>query len=375
MRPGTFIVLLAAALLASCFPPKPSFERDTTEEADMPGGDIDISAEDAPVEEDTAEDGDADSPDDITADENPIAPWTCRRAITIDNTADPDTLVDFQVSVAVPHEDPMRADFGDLRFRSADMTTTLPCWAESRQEGLEAVFWIKLPLIRGSSSETVFMLFGNPAAADEGNPSAVFDFYEGFELGSLDRWGTINDPAFWLIDEAKARTGTSSLTTLGVFETNRILYARSLALTDIALDSWWWFSDTTGMDTAQIVRFNGAEPLNGYDTNFESPYWAVGMYQDGAWSDILETGLTATAGVWMKVSTVIVGGSLRVLVDDTTGVSDSGWVDVGTGLPGGTVAIRGWNVPDGVSWWVDDVAVRKAADPFPSTRMEDRECF
>ena len=369
------MALMAAALLSSCFPSKPSFERDTAAEPDGPGEDTDGTGEDAPVDEDTAEDGDADSPDDITADENPIAPWTCLRPITIDNAANPDALVDFQVSVAVSHEDPMRADFGDLRFRSADMATALPYWAESRQEGLEALFWIKLPLIRGSSSETVYMLLGNPTAADEGNPSAVFDFYEGFELGSLDRWGTINDPAFWRIDAAKARTGTSSLSTSGVTEVNRILYARSLALTDIALDCWWWFSDTTGMDAAQLVRFNGAAPIDGYDTNFESPYWVIGMYQDGLWSTVLDTDMTATAGVWMKVTTIIVGGSLRVLIDDTSAVSDTGWVAAGTGLPGGTVALRGWNVPAGVSWWVDDVAVRKAADPFPSARMEDMECF
>jgi hypothetical protein len=130
----------------------------------------------------------------------PRGPWDYVREITIDNTANSDTLTDYQVLVQFDSQTliaqgKVNADGSDLRF-TTDFVSWLDYWIE---DGIQGEFgmnqpdtkvWVKVPLIPGSATTTIYMLYGNPAAAAMSDIQATFIFGDDFNDNSLDtsRW-------------------------------------------------------------------------------------------------------------------------------------------------------------------------------------------
>ncbi len=106
-----------------------------------------------------------------------------RRAVTIaGSTAGPQTS--YQVSLTVPYDDDMEADFADLRFtlRTASGEQAVSHWFETVTASVEAQVWLRVPSIPQAPGEaTVFLYYGDPAAAGGPSFDAVFtrDFGEG----------------------------------------------------------------------------------------------------------------------------------------------------------------------------------------------------
>lgn len=130
----------------------------------------------------------------------PGGPWQYGREIPIDNTANSDTLTDYQVLVqfdtqTLIAQGKMNADGSDLRF-TTDFSGWLDYWIE---DGIQGEFgmdepdtkvWVKVPLIAGSATTTIYMLYGNPAAAAMSDIQATFILGDDFNDNSLDtsRW-------------------------------------------------------------------------------------------------------------------------------------------------------------------------------------------
>ncbi len=99
--------------------------------------------------------------------------WTQRAPITIDTGADAAALTDAagDATVLVRLSDAgifasAREDGSDLRFIAADGKTVLPHQIESYDNLLnEGFIWVKLPGVKPSAKETVYLYFGNPDAA------------------------------------------------------------------------------------------------------------------------------------------------------------------------------------------------------------------
>jgi len=75
-----------------------------------------------------------------------------------------------------------RPDGADIRFSVEKTGKPLPYhiehWIRPNQD---ALVWVKLPLVRGNNAgQTIFMHWGNEAANDAGDSTAVFDTREGF---------------------------------------------------------------------------------------------------------------------------------------------------------------------------------------------------
>ncbi|MBI5000150.1 MAG: DUF2341 domain-containing protein [Euryarchaeota archaeon] len=105
--------------------------------------------------------------------------WQYRRSVTIDNTANPLTLVGYQVKVIVPLLPGMNADFSDIRFTDGDEITLLPYWIESANS-MAAVVWTKIPVIYPGSTKTIYLYYGNPSASSLSNGVATFEFFDDF---------------------------------------------------------------------------------------------------------------------------------------------------------------------------------------------------
>ncbi len=78
-----------------------------------------------------------------------------------------------------------RLDFGDVRFTSSNGSTQLDYWIEKKTNGDSAVFWVELDSIPSSpGSGTVYIYYGNSAAATASNGKNTFDWFDDFQLDS-----------------------------------------------------------------------------------------------------------------------------------------------------------------------------------------------
>ncbi|MFH1720671.1 MAG: DUF2341 domain-containing protein [Patescibacteria group bacterium] len=114
--------------------------------------------------------------------------WKYRRAITIDNTGNSNTLTNYQMNVALTS---LNFSFSkaqsagqDIRFTDNDGTTLLNYWFESYDSsGQTATIWVKVPSISASSSKTIYLYYGNGTATDNQNGTNTFDFFDSFDGG------------------------------------------------------------------------------------------------------------------------------------------------------------------------------------------------
>jgi hypothetical protein len=115
--------------------------------------------------------------------------WRYRRAVIIDNTANPSTLADYQVLVVVDtatliSEGKMVYDCRDIRFTDEDGVTIIPHWVERATCNTSSTrIWIRVPSIPGGSAKTVYMYYGNILATSTSNSTAVWGKHVRFTYG------------------------------------------------------------------------------------------------------------------------------------------------------------------------------------------------
>ncbi len=107
------------------------------------------------------------------------ADWLYRQQITFDNSGQTENLTNFAVLVKL---DGTRIDYAhtqnkgeDLRFFDPD-GMQLQYEIEKWDEAGESLVWVKVPWIDGSSNtDSIWMYYGNSAAASEETPASVWD--------------------------------------------------------------------------------------------------------------------------------------------------------------------------------------------------------
>ena len=135
--------------------------------------------------------------------------WLKRKAVTIDNSLNPDELTGYQIQLNVPYDSDMNSDFSDLRFTDSDGQTLISYWVESYAPSDSAVVWVKVPTIPASSTETIYMYYGNPSTTSESNPDDTFDVFVDFTRDGVISYGGSGqdvDSAQWeIIDDTILR--------------------------------------------------------------------------------------------------------------------------------------------------------------------------
>lgn len=114
--------------------------------------------------------------------------WGWRVPITIDNTAGANAYTSLEVAVTVDTATPigagrMQASGADIRF--TDGTSCLCHTVASGLGTAATTVWVRVPTVPASASTTIWMYYGNAAAASADDPYCTFSFYEGFEDASL----------------------------------------------------------------------------------------------------------------------------------------------------------------------------------------------
>jgi len=113
-------------------------------------------------------------------------PYNFRRQITIDNTSNSNNLTDYQVKITLNSSnfnfDHAKDDGSDIAFADSDGTSPLDFWREKWDKtNQQAVLWVKVPSIPGSSTKTIYLYYGNSNADDLSNGDNTFVFFADFE--------------------------------------------------------------------------------------------------------------------------------------------------------------------------------------------------
>ena len=92
-----------------------------------------------------------------------------RREVTVDNTANPTTLVDYQVSLLLDTRSliaagKMQPSCADLRFRDVSDTTPLGFWVEAGCNSPATRIWVRVPNAPGNAITTVYVRYGGSGA-------------------------------------------------------------------------------------------------------------------------------------------------------------------------------------------------------------------
>jgi hypothetical protein len=117
------------------------------------------------------------------------------------------------VKVTVPYDSDMQANFGDLRFTSANGTTLLSHWIERTTASTQAVVWVEVPTLMASGDTSVFMYYGNALAPDASSGTTTFVAFDDFEDDSISEYS--GDTSMFNVGTALAYDRTYGLDAAG----------------------------------------------------------------------------------------------------------------------------------------------------------------
>jgi len=199
-----------------------------------------------------------------------------RTEITVDNTANSNSLSDYQVLVTLTSSNfnysKSQLDGSDIRFTDSDKTSSLNYWIEEWNYGGTSNIWVKVPSIPASSSKTIYMYYGNQSpATSESNGDTTWDYFLEWTSDHTSEFTT----QYWVpdgsVNHARRRTHHKTISTLSsplkvitkfrVYDYNPHSYAGGVGfgLADDVTDEY--------PDTSISYRFHADSDLSGVDNN------------------------------------------------------------------------------------------------------------
>lgn len=102
-----------------------------------------------------------------------------KRAVTIDNTANPNALTNYQVSftlntASLIASGKMRSDCGDIRINDSDDATAITSYWVENCNSSATVVWVKVPSIPASSTKLIYLYYGSGSATSLSSISNTF---------------------------------------------------------------------------------------------------------------------------------------------------------------------------------------------------------
>ena len=161
------------------------------------------------------------------------ASWPYRKAVTINNTVNSNTLTNFQVKVSVTYDSSMQTDFDDIRFADSDGTTLVDYWLESKTDAASAIFWVEVPTITAASNDTIYMYYGNSSVSSASNISNTFLFGYDPRDGGIQPTDIVHAKGmsqFGLTPDPVIPYGTGNDYDINPFELGNILYVNAKTL-------------------------------------------------------------------------------------------------------------------------------------------------
>jgi hypothetical protein len=287
----------------------------------------------------------------------PLAAWSYRRPITIDNTPGSNSLSDYQVLVTLDTSSlistgKMRSDCGDIRFTDSDGSTLLNYWLESGCNSANTKIWVKVPYIPASSTKTIYVYYGNPSATSLSNGRATFIFFDDFSSGS-GQWSEL--AGSWAVE-----SGEYSQSDMGAEWYEHISVAGSPSWDDYIVEAKMKIVEGGSIGLAFRVQDAG----NWYMAQLRTDSNRIEEYNDEAFEGWCTCNDTAEEGVWYNTKVVVAGNTFSMYVNGAfcCSYTDTTFSQGKIGLS--TYASHGR---------FDDVRVRKYASPEPTTSIGAEE--
>jgi len=123
--------------------------------------------------------------------------WSIRREVAL-TTANENNQNDYAVLLHVNYDSEMRTDFGDIRFTYCDESLgsekETHYWIQEKSDGIFANVWVKVPLVKASSTTILYMYYKNPSATTASNGTNTFWFFDDFDNDNYtsDGWAAWN---------------------------------------------------------------------------------------------------------------------------------------------------------------------------------------
>ncbi len=288
--------------------------------------------------------------------------WSKRAPITISNASGGD-LTDYQVRVDVAYDGDMQSDFDDLRFTAGDGTTEIPYWIESKTDGSNAVVWVKVSSVP-TAGATIYMYYGNASATDAGDGFAVFDLFDDFsdlDYSNGTSWTNVNN---WGSGSLDASSGE-----LRIYQNSD---SGNSAWTGSTTVNGVWqmrfkLGHIGGCSNTRMIWYFMREGSDYYAVRIQNTRNYVKLFSQGG--DLASTGYSPGTGWHDLRITRDQNGVFKVYVDEALKVSHT---DTALNTSSST-SISGHRDCGYADVHVDDIRVRKYADPEPTTTVGGEE--
>jgi len=299
--------------------------------------------------------------------------WGYKRAVTIDNTGNPTTLSNYSVKVeidtaALISAGKMMSDCNDIRFTNSAEDTVLSHWIDTNQcNSSDTNVWVKVPSITGSSSETIYLYYGNTSAPNVEDINATFIFGDSFNDGSIDTTKWDNTNCVEELDYLK-QTGTGSWTTPMLWSV--ATYSRPTDSNGLVLVSRRKVSNATPPNHAGYITYGednttGYGGENGYISYVKSDA-KIGLQQRvGGSGTEYDTNFSATANTYF-VTELIMDGTGHHLKHRVNYTDDT---DVEEYIAHNNFYVGGGIYDSGVINYIDYIYLRSYSSPEPSTSL------
>jgi len=114
--------------------------------------------------------------------------WNYRKPVTVSNN-NPAAYSNFEIrdsvnTIALINSGKMKPDGSDIRFTDS-LCNNLNYYIESGINTNATIIWVKVSSLPAGGTRTVYMYYGNPAAAGQSSAVNTFSFYEGFDNNTL----------------------------------------------------------------------------------------------------------------------------------------------------------------------------------------------
>jgi len=218
------------------------------------------------------------------------------------------TLKYYQIRIEIGAGDPIwkhaRSAGEDIRFCYHPEEEMLSYWIEKYDpDAEEAIIWVKVPEIPANSEIEIYMYYGNPTVASESDGDAVFEFFDDFESGTLDKW-TLDGTGQVVTSEA-AYSGNYGVKLNPTTDTSYSKVYRSWTSLPIVFEGNW----------KPVSRDS--------QIGFESQNLFFRVTADGTEIECIDlegnpqgTGVAKEYGTWYKVKIKVWSGGVEYYVND-----------------------------------------------------------
>jgi hypothetical protein len=299
-----------------------------------------------------------------------LSGWMYRRAVTINNTQNSNTLSDYQVLVIVDTASlisagKLQGTCADIRFTDSDGQTLLNYWIESGCNTASTRIWVRVSSIPGASTKTIYLYYGNPSASSASNPVNTFWFFDDFTT-----YRSTNGTWSNLVTESFGGKYVMSV----VAGNAEIVLTLTSSVSNIGIEFRYYIVSVGSYGPRANINFKESGTSRAYmlineiGSFYSNHYW-IGYYDGSTSTKLTYDGNTYSTGVWYRnyfyrssTTGKLVGqlGASTVMTTTHTTLTSFNRIGFGT-----------WDT--GNKYYIDWVAVRNYADPEPTATVSTTE--